>query len=171
MNINLTRKSAIHNPAKKSAIRNGFSLVELLVAIAIIALLITIGVGVGQKVMTAGNVKVTEANMAIIMNAIEYYQELDTDATPYEPPDDTNDRPNRQSRDLYTALTADNEVQAKLASLPADAVESSSPGHFLDKFGKEIWYDATGGLGGTPLLTSAGPDGYFGTEDDIRSDK
>jgi len=168
MNINLTRKSAIHNPAKKSAIRNGFSLVELLVAIAIIALLITIGVGVGQKVMTAGNVKVTEANMAIIMNAIEYYQELDTNGA-Y--PDDTNDQPNRQSRDLYTALTADNEVQAKLASLPADAVESSSPGHFLDKFGKEIWYDATGGLGGTPLLTSAGPDGYFGTEDDIRSDK
>jgi hypothetical protein len=42
---------------------------------------------------------------------------------------------------------------------------------FADGYGKYMDYQQASGAGGTPLLISAGPDGKFGTEDDIRSDR
>jgi prepilin-type N-terminal cleavage/methylation domain-containing protein len=149
----------------KSKIRHAFSLIELLVVIAIIALLLTIGIGVGQKVMTAASVKTTKANMAIIMNAIETYYE---DTGSYPSPESTPG-----SSDLYNNLRINSSALEKLASLPADAVYSDgTTGYFVDAFDKEIEYSKTGGLGGTPVLLSAGPDGDITTKDDnIRSDK
>jgi len=60
-----------------SAKRNsrGFSLMELLVVIMIIAVLTTIGLIVGDKVMSSTKKKKTAANMQLIMHAIERFQE------------------------------------------------------------------------------------------------
>jgi prepilin-type N-terminal cleavage/methylation domain-containing protein len=42
---------------------------------------------------------------------------------------------------------------------------------FVDGYGKYMDYSSSKGAGSTPVLISAGPDGMFGTEDDIRSDR
>ena len=139
----------------------GFSLIELLVAIGIIALLVAIGVGVGMKVSGQGKIKATKANMLLIMNAIETFHD-ENDAYPgaeSSPP---------SSQDLYTQLTANDSAKAKLSALPADAIAEFGPSGseynaFADKYGNEISYSNNAGLGGTPVLISAGSDGEFGT--------
>ena len=184
MNINLTRKSAI---------RNGFSLVELLVVIAIIALLMTIGVSVGYRVVVAANVKTTEANMAIIMNAIETFHDENGDY-----PDEGLAGTDRyaysefiitqlfevdyqSSNDPANWLWPDDTIgKAKLSQFPDNQFEKEAhipdPGEstaandarrrpaFIDAFGKVMLYRHDKGLGGTPVLISAGPDGLFGPD-------
>ncbi len=56
---------------------------------------------------------------------------------------------------------------AVLLELPEGAMD---PGGFMDAYGNYMTYDMDGGLGGTPVVISAGPDTTFNTEDDIRSD-
>jgi len=196
----------------------GFSLIELLVAIGIIALLVAIGVGVGVKVLGQGKIKATKANMILIMNAIETYHD---EFSVY--PGDTSIASSRtrtckqefvsnvsMSSQLwgYTARTnyTPPNSRDKLKGLPEkvivgqETITGTGSGststetitfNFADSFGNAMLYSANGGLGGTPVLFSAGPDGLFGpdiefyngsawvndsseaadAEDNIRSDK
>ena len=64
-----------------------------------------------------------------------------------------------------------------LLKLPAEVMEidnSSTPAvgvGFHDACTNSYMaYDCSGGLGGRPVIISAGPDGQFGTSDDVRSD-
>jgi len=144
--------------------------------------------------MTAGNVKVTEANMAIIINAIETYHD---EFNSY--PGDTPTLGATETRlcSEYFHLTnhpgmamelwgysdpslTPPDSRSKIEALPNNAVSASTPVgsdatarrnfEFLDAFGNAMRYSANGGLGGTPVLFSAGPDGLFGSIRDSDGD-
>lgn len=64
------------------------------------------------------------------------------------------------------ALTSD-----KLLQLPKDAYDPTASALTIhDGYGQPMRYEQKGGLGGRPVLISAGPDEKFNTDDDIRSD-
>ena len=73
----------------KSALKNsvrGFTLVEMLVVISIIAVLVLIVVGVSQIVIGKTGKMQTRLNMEVIRQAIEAYGEVEG----YYPPDETD---------------------------------------------------------------------------------
>ena len=152
------------NPSAVVYARRAFSLIELLVAIGIIALLAAIGIGVGLKISGQSKNKATKANMILIMNAIEMYNDeappllAEEPTPPYKP----------HSRNLYDQIIDNENAKAKLATLPGDAIGEFGPTGskyraFADANGREIAFYPNLGLGGTPVLFSAGSDGEFGS--------
>ncbi len=191
-----------------------FTLVELLVVIAVIAILVTIIIGVARKVSGTRQGERTRITMTQIMDAIEVFQLANPDHRPpadwFNPPvpaidsNNPNDPtgstvdPNWRAynhggyllRQLATnaqskakvptdtnsfAVTATSNLNGRANFDDDPAVVLNGPytdtRAFIDGYGKFMDYLPAGGVGGTPLLISAGPDGQFGTEDDIRSDR
>ena len=157
----------------------GFTLIELLVVIFIIAILVTLAVGIGKYVYDEAGRKQTQATQAIVMQAIDVFYELTGDY-----PDDTaagggGDNSTealvyrlRGEEFLATEAALKDRVQKrvrdKLLELPEDALVNNT---IRDGFEEPMRYEAAGGLGGRPVLISKGPDGVLGNEDDIRSDE
>jgi prepilin-type N-terminal cleavage/methylation domain-containing protein len=145
----------------------GFTLIELLVVMFIMAVIVALIVGVGPYVTDSAAKKETQATQAIIMRAIEAYQEEDPNSSP---PHASN------TKELVTKLRESDKASAILNEASADAI-SGEDGTIQDGFGETMKYDSVGGLGGTPVLISPGPDRRFGSEgdkyghDDIRSDR
>lgn len=155
---------------KDSALHSvrGFTLVEMLVVISIIVVLLTIVVGVTHIVLARASTEQTKTNMQIILQAIEAYSE--TDESGVCPPTTGGD-PTARNVALYTALKINPAARKKLAALPGDATLSVGENEcFVDGFAVVLDYSSDGGVGGTPVLISAGSDGEFDTEKDIRSD-
>jgi prepilin-type N-terminal cleavage/methylation domain-containing protein len=146
--------------------RDGFTLVELLVVMFIMAVIVALIVGVGRYVTDSAAKKETQATQAIVMRAIQAYQETNPDGE-YPQVNDPN-----ETKDLVEKLHNNEKASAIL-----DEVTTLEKGKIVDGFGEEMKYDADGGFGGTPVLISAGPDRHFGREgdeyghDDIRSDR
>jgi len=66
-------------------------------------------------------------------------------------------------------------TQEAIRNLPAKSFSAGATA-FSDAYGNAIGYIMDGGIGGGPVMISAGPDGYFGgpggtPTDNIRSDK
>jgi len=164
----------------------GFTMIEMMVVILILMILVTLIVSVGRYVYEDASRKQTQANQAVIIAAIDIYYD-----TGKEYPSDTDspasDATIKSSNSLYRGLTgvaggdpADPAVKAataKINDLSSDAMDQVDDGGtkywvFKDGYDKEMSYDADGGLGGTPVIISAGPDGDIATDaDNIRSDK
>jgi len=147
--------------------RSAFTLVELVVVIFIIAILVTLVVNVSRYVYDEGGRRQTRAIQEIVLEAIEAYHQV----TDEYPPDDTGhpllyylkaDGADENDRARIRNATGD-----ILLKLPEDAINGTD---LVDGFGNAMQYEADQGAGGTPLLTSAGPDGKPDTADDIRSD-
>jgi prepilin-type N-terminal cleavage/methylation domain-containing protein len=167
-------------PRPTATPRRAFTLSELLVAILIISVLLAIGVGVGMKVMGAGDVGKTKSIMSIYMNAVERYRE---DSANTWPPTgsvtDSNDPTVLRANNRYmsNALVSNDKYQKMLTDLPSDAIENvADPAdpieyYLYDSYGNQMLFKPSGGLGGTPVLISIGPDATYNTDDDIRSDK
>ncbi len=147
--------------------RDGFTLIELLVVMFIMALIVALIVNVGRYVTASAAKKETQAAMAIVIRAIQAYQEEDPNSAAPQ----AND-----TDELMTKLYKSDKASAILNKLSGENMGGES-NKLLDGFGEEMKYDRDGGFGGTPVLISPGPDRRFGSEgdeyghDDIRSDR
>jgi prepilin-type N-terminal cleavage/methylation domain-containing protein len=164
----------------------GFTLIELLVVIMIIAILTAIGLAVGSKVMTAAAKKRTVANMKLIMHAVNIYQEEvgDISSSPIDGNVLLNILHYKESpvpanlADLidpdYVLDIWDAKIKPIIEKLPEKAFQDTDGDGvaegFVDGFENPLWFEPTGGLGGTPRLISAGPDGLFGSVKNVDDD-
>jgi prepilin-type N-terminal cleavage/methylation domain-containing protein len=167
--------------------KHGFTLIEMLVVVLIIAIIVGIVVAVGGKVLRDAHANQTKINMKVILTAVQTYSEcdpnnaypLDVSPIPGKPGDyggsDREWAAYSRSNSLYNCLLPGNpdpRVSKKLVSLGKDGVGPNYGGNnvFIDGWGKPIEYWSNTGAGGSPLLVSAGSDGKWDTDDDIRSD-
>lgn len=169
----------------------GFTLVEMLVVISIIAVLLTIIIGVTNIVLARASTEQTKTNMQIIHQAIDEYRivkgsypvEATSSAYPGSDPGpawlDGSEPVERQrnwdtycrGKKLYDDLAGEPQSRVFIAKLKKGAIKDIFNGDvFMDGFSKYIEYRSAGGVGGAPVIISAGVDGRFGTEKDIRSD-
>lgn len=177
---------------KKTDIHHGrgFTLVEMIIVVMVIAILVGVVIGVSKMVSARAAGEKTRMYMQTIMLAINTYHEATGDYPAQETsipavPDDWYPRMRPwekrdrmwaafcRNKKLYHQLIAVPSAQKKLTALPKDAV-SNIYGYgenvFVDGFETYMDYFETGGIAGSPVLISAGPDRTFDTEDDIRSD-
>ncbi len=159
----------------------GFTLVEMLVVIGIIAVLVTIVVGVSQIVISRASVERTKVNMQVIHQAIEAFRDANDGNYPTEetifpatPAGWTDDdwEAYKRGNKLYDDLTLVPQARAHIASLGERAIMNIENNDcFVDGFKKYMDYRIDEGVGGTPVVISAGADGDFDTpKDNIRSD-
>ena len=152
--------------------RAGLTLIELLAVMFILAILVALVVGVGRYVIDDANKRKTQQTLTVLKEAVQSYHDA---ASPKAYPDGNGD--DASAAQIFSALTSPEDsprVQAameRIRRLPEDAMETGGSANvFLDAWGRKIRYDKDGGFGGRPVFISAGSDGDFGTDDDIRSD-
>lgn len=131
------------NKEKKNALRRareGFTLIEIMVVVGIIALLMAVLIPnvtgkMDEAKITAARVQIKNIEEALVSYKMKH---------PGYP----------ESLKVLTEETDD-----------ADALLQGGEGALFDPFGKEFKYEKRGRK--RPLIASAGPDGEFGTDDDI----
>ncbi len=167
---------------RKRANLNAFTLIEMLVAVFVIAILVVVVVGVSGIVVSRAAMEHTRNSMAIITEAVDAYRRTTGGALPGEPTEMPSPMSGWRKRDwrgyirgrrLYEQMMANAAAQDVLAALPPDAIASPQGGNrtFVDGFGKYMDYSQSKGAKGAVLLISAGPDGDFDRqEDNLRSD-
>ena len=118
--------------------KEGFTLIEILVVVAIIGMLGAVAVPAYINYLADARIETTRALIKSVEDALVTYNTKNSGKYP----------------DSLEALTQETE--------DADAILQ---GDYVDPWGNEIKYEKRGKK--RPLLTSAGPDGEFGTDDDI----
>jgi len=172
-------------PGKRLAGGRGFTLVELIVVMAIIAILISLIASVATSVRVRAQEQRTQADLKTLLAAVQEFQESTGAAPPdYPPPGATP--PNLWRVERLALLLRDLDRHEKIKStlrdyFPADRfstrtlVLGAGPAEscyvILDVFKTPFDYVRDGGPGGAPVFISAGADGAFGTADDLRSDE
>ena len=122
----------------REALRQGFTLIEILVVVAIIGMLGAVAVPAYINYLADARIETTRALIKSVEDALVTYNSKNSGKYP-------------DSLEVLTQETED-----------ADAILQ---GDYVDPWGNEIKYEKRGNK--RPLLTSAGPDGEFGTQDDI----
>ena len=140
-----------------------FTMVEMLAVLLILTILVALAAGVGQYVIEEAKRKETIATQEVVMQAIQAYYDNHNGY----PPSDSND-----CLQLMKNLVADPDARVLVKGLDSKAFfgSGSSGMALLDAYAKGMKYQIGGGLGGGPVLISAGKDGVWRTTDDIRSD-
>lgn len=144
---------------KNKTFQRGFSLIEVITVVSIIAILAAIGGHVFQSLRSKAVGEKTKTQLHLIANALEEYQS------------DTGSYPEMNA--IFRALSG-NEPEGNqkvyLADLdpvrnPQGLVTGTDPDYVLtDPYGNEIVYRPRGEFYD---LCSSGPDGQIGTADDI----
>ena len=156
----------------KSKIRNGFTLVEMLVAILILVVSVALIVGVGSMVRENTQNEETKNIQAVLRSALKVYRdENPKNNTKTTKPWPAGDGKTDSTAGLLIALRKDQKARETLTRLPRQALSEDSTGRefVLDGFGNRMRYHQTGGLAGAPLLISNGADPND-PADDINSD-
>ena len=122
----------------REALRQGFTLIEILVVVAIIGMLGAVAVPAYINYLADARIATTRALIKSVDDALVTY----------------NSKHSGKYPDTLDVLTQETE--------DADAILQ---GGIEDPWGNELKYEKRGRK--RPLLTSAGPDGEFGTDDDI----
>lgn len=126
-----------------TAMRAGFTLIEILVAVAIIGILGTIATVSIPRMLEESKVKATQSAVMSLRDAVVSY----------------NLSKGKYPSDLRALVEASGDE---------DPIVEGGEGALEDPFGTEYKYERKGKR---IIIISAGPDGEFGNEDDIRSDK
>ena len=125
-----------------TAMRAGFTLIEILVAVAIIGILGTVATVSIPKILENAKIKAAKSGVDSLKNAVVTY----------------NIEKGKYPSDLKALVEASGDD---------DPVVEGGEGALYDPWGVEYKYERKGKK---IVVISAGPDGEFGGEDDIRSD-
>jgi len=128
----------------------------------ILAVLMTLVIGVSQRLFKNVYIEETKASMKIIMTALtEYY-----DSTKTYPTQDSG------NETWITQLRGNDRAMKQIAKLEEKVWSADNNKQFSDAWGNAIVYKRTGGLAGAPGLISPGADGDINTENDnVRDNK
>jgi prepilin-type N-terminal cleavage/methylation domain-containing protein len=163
----------------------GFTLVELLLVMFVMSVLVALVVGVGSYVIEQERKEETIAWQNRYLAALEAYRNVTT----FYPPTDANLAPTvTPAKDakydfsmllllsyLQGSRAGDNLMKTKINAATKSYMGEGNP-QTTDAYGNSMRYYADKGVGGKPLILSAGPDGDFGATitskrtDNIRSD-
>lgn len=122
--------------------RAGFTLVEILVAVAIIGILGTMAAVNIPRMLEESKIQATQSAVSTLKDAVVSY----------------NLANHKYPTDLKALVEASGDEEP---------IVDGGEGALEDPFGTEYKYERKGKK---IVIISAGPDGEFGTEDDIRSD-
>lgn len=181
------------SPGRRRPETSAFTLIEIIVVIAIIAMLTTLTIGMSKYLSTRSATQKTQAIQTVFLHALDTFLEEDGEennsdvfaptspiwpfmTTPFksdDPDDKDYAKPDYTGIKIILELIKETPAAVeKLRSLPEGALRDDADAQvILDGFEQRMLYDHNGGLGGRPVLISAGPDRKFQTDDDIRSDK
>lgn len=129
-----------------NAVKRGFTLVELLVVVAILGILATGAVVYVPRFLESGNKGAAEKDVQALKTAVTQYY---TDKRKY--PDNL---------DVLVDTSGDK-----------DPYIEGGEGALVDPWGNKYELKFKGNKKNSPYIVSGGPDGTIGTEDDIRSDE
>ncbi|MEJ2702959.1 MAG: type II secretion system protein [Sedimentisphaerales bacterium] len=154
---------------------HGLSLVEMLIVVAIIAILVTMVVSVASRVDNQAKEKGTESIFTLLDSALQEYHEFtghypeQAEVAPAKAVDhieylygELDSVPSAQK--ILRQLSG-STVQDKYRALGTDETTQTPP-EVYDPWGTPLDYRYVAGQN-FPLLVSAGPDKTFGTPDDI----
>ena len=142
----------------------GFSLVEVLAVVVIIAILVTLTVAVVGALTVRAEADEVKTELQVIMTAIQVYYDEEGSYPVADPADPAGPALGDQLKTVPAA-------RDRLASLNKTYFfEDNGHLHLRDRYGNDIGYFSDQGPGGTPVLWSLGADGIEDTEDDIWSD-
>jgi general secretion pathway protein G len=146
----------------RTARTRGFTLVELLAVMLILAVLMTLVIGASKMLFNKIYVDETKNSMKIIMTALSQYYESTGDY----PTQDANNEA------WISQLAGNDKARAQITKLEKKVWNADNNRQFRDAWENPIVYKRTGGLAGAPGLISPGPDGDISTEDDnVRDNK
>lgn len=145
----------------------GFTMVEMLAVLLILTILVALAVGVGQHVIEEAKRKQTIATQEVVMQAIQAYYDNKNEYPDADPESDGSDDCSQLMKDH---LVPDKDAGELLKGLDSEAYAGigidGTGAALLDAYAKEMRYRISGGLGGGPVLISAGKDGNFGMDED-----
>ena len=150
-------------PAGPGVRSGGFTLVEMLVVLLIIAIVLAMGAGVATAIIERTDKEETKSRLSIVWEAISIYAE-----------ENGGDWPTSLNA---LASTEDKPWTDVLRRLPEDSTKDCNGSQIVvkDRYGNALKYSPSGGFGGQPSLYSMGPDGKDTSvaekKDDIRRDK
>ena len=148
--------------------KDGFTLVEILVVVALIAILATMVVGVASHIDTQAKEKALEGTFVLLDSALQEYRQF-TDKFPEHP----QGVPGSGSDLLYRELHSVPDSRSILDKIDQSLIQNTGGGAgtqvlIYDPWGKPLDYSYSRGEN-FPVMTSAGPDKVFGTADDMSS--
>jgi prepilin-type N-terminal cleavage/methylation domain-containing protein len=155
--------------------KDGFTLVEILVVVALIAILATIVVGVAGRIDGRAKENALEGTFVLLDSALQEYRRF-TDKFP-EQPENNPANAGAHSELLYDALHSVPDSRAILEKIDKSLIENKYAAagttvgtsvEIYDPWGMPLDYRYSLGEN-FPVMTSAGPDKIFGTADDISS--
>jgi len=149
--------------------QDGFTLIEMVIVVAIIALLAAMIIGGAAAIDNQGKQRAVENLFGQIEAALDAYCEF-TDGFPLSPDATPPQRCERLYSDLSKVVSAREVLGQINGSLIADRYTDAVPvgPEIYDPWGTVLDYQYTAGMQ-YPRLISAGPDKMFGTSDDIRN--
>jgi prepilin-type N-terminal cleavage/methylation domain-containing protein len=151
--------------------KNGVTLIEMVVVVAIIAMLATMVIGIASRIDNRTKEKGLANIFALLESALQEYHQY-SDKCP-EQPEKNFTNAAAHSELLYAELhsiPSSRKVLEKIgdSSLENKFGDNSTPPEIYDPWGTAFDYRYVPG-DNFPELISAGPDKVFGTADDISS--
>ena len=135
--------------------RGGFTMVEMLAVLMILTILVALAVNVGERIIDDAKRQETMSTQRVVMEALKAYY----DTAKVYPNNDTDG--SDDCSEVMGLLSGDKNAGVLVKSLPIKA-HSGGGSALIDGYLMEMRYRKAKGLGGGPLLISAGKDGDFG---------
>jgi prepilin-type N-terminal cleavage/methylation domain-containing protein len=181
---------ARHNSESCAArIPRGFTLVELLLVMFVMSVLVALVVGVGTYVVESERKEETIATQNRYLAALEAYRNVTREYPPTDPnlaPTVSPPKPSSYADSMNILVRwlnggrHSNPMSKKIYSATKSFLGEGTTPPTTDAYGNPMRYYSDKGLGGKPVILSAGPDGEFGVAntdkdkkkrtDNIRSD-
>ena len=154
-----------------------FTIVEILIVVALIAILASIAMMVGGKGTSESNIELTRSVMALLDSALQEYHAY-TGTFPQPPASDNT--PLLRSQFLYLALSSIPDSQKILEMIPTEQIQNKQTDAFdnlfeiYDGWGTPLDYiyvsEPPAKRMNFPLIISAGPDKKFYKPTDTSND-
>ncbi len=135
---------------------SGFTMVEILLVVAIITILMTIMVKVSRSVRLNSQIKTTKANMQLLVSALQEYKDY------------KKVYPSGGMSNAFRTMYAIPKCREILNRIPAKYRDTTT---VYDAWKKPLSYSYDNTSGNFPVIISAGPDKKLNNADDIRSDE